>query len=131
MATQQIDGIYLSGYFDPDSRGVNVCGLTELAGFTYNTVEAPFDKFLEKVAIKTGWYKPQGNFLFAVTHQQITYAKSESFLHYLIYHPNTRVIHTYNNNAHAPNSLILICIHHMFPEQVNRLDLTNNVKDYL
>lgn len=130
--TQEVDGIYLSGYWDSDSMGVKVCGLTELAGFGYNTVPEPYDKFLENIAKKTGWNgKTQGNFLFAVTDRQIRELTWAKFLQYMMNHPNTKVIHSYTNNAHEPYNKVLICIHHMFPEQVKVGDLTNNVKDYL
>lgn len=130
--TDQVDGLYLSGYWDPDSRGVNVCGLTELSGFMYNMVKPPYEKYLEKIAKLTGWMgRLQGNFLFAVDKTQVIKASGGSFITFLLEHPNTMVIHSYHNNAHAPNNLVLICIHHMFPDKVLRPGIKNNLKDFL
>ncbi len=122
--------------YNVDSLGASewclgTCGLTGIwrldSSFGINKPE----EWLEKAGFLTGYGgKNQGNFLFAIDSEQLKEYKENNneLLTYLLSHPNTKIIHAYKNNAHGPN-VVFICIHHMFPEQVEVKPM-NNVEEY-
>ncbi len=106
------------------------CGLAGLEwhGSTHELTAKNSQKFLDEKCDCDWSNKKQGNIMFACTSAQLQ--QPNDFQKFLFYHPNTRFIHWYKNNAHGPN-VIFIGMYHKFKDDVGHPEWENNAKEML
>lgn len=106
------------------------CGLAGLEshGSFYSPKEENYQKFLDKDCDCDWMGKKQGNIMFACTSAQLQ--NPFEFQKFLFYHPNTKFIHWYKNNAHGPN-VIFIGMYHKYKNDVGHPEWENNIKEIL
>lgn len=113
---------------------LRVCGLTAIQNHSYINLDGEkpqdfVDGLFEKDSPGCDSYSKSGNLLFGFSSSQYIQRSSLPVLRYLLEHPNTKIIHFYQNNAHGP-SVVFIAIYHAYPDQVER-KIINNVKKVL
>jgi hypothetical protein len=111
---------------------LGVCGLTGIWRLSRTKpIDSP-KEWLKNVSKETKWTgKPEdlGNFIFSVTSQQLLgKGETNNLVEYLLFHPNTKIVHHYKNNTHGPN-VIFVCMHHMYPDQ-NNIKIKNNIEEH-
>lgn len=102
----------------------NTCGMHGIAGFNYCHLVPKTDKEWEawwnEYVLKgehTDAYTKTGNFTFAVTDSQLRFCHPESkadknsLLCWLVNRKDCRVIHSYKNNAHGSNTVVIFALH--------------------
>ena len=104
----------------------HTCGLYGLVNLRYAPTHSMTKKAFEELVlqfiknidhkIQDGHAKNSGNLMFSLTNTTLnpamrTLGKERSFLQWLVSHPRTKLLHSYENNAHGP-SRIFIFIHH-------------------
>lgn len=110
---------------------LNTCGLTTICGWSsgngFDHDKTNWVKWLEDTCDAKWSSKPNGNFLYVITSQQLK--EPSAPLKAALDHPGTRIIHAYKQNAHGPN-WIFIVMTHIYPNTNDLKNWTNNVAEY-
>jgi hypothetical protein len=138
------------GKITVDTWLFHTCGLYGLVNLRYAPAHKMTKKEFEETvltfisniqdAIKDGYAHMSGNLMFSLTSASLYPAvrydkKVRTFLQWLVSHNRTKLLHSYENNAHGP-SRIFVFIHHPADVKSNiDLKLTskprNNTKQHL